>query len=207
MPIGQKVPFVDSLSRFAEDAMRSAQQVLGKAMPASVTAVEANNSIVTVKIEVSSDFTMPPVRCPVATPQWVRYPIQVGDKGMVVSSDFYLGGMSGLGGGVAELSQQANLAAVVFVPIGNTNFSALDDPTKALVNGPGGVVLQSEDATVSLDLGTTSGVMVDGPIGQNIFGARLIEAADDTDARQKGIPKDGFYRNPSGGVNIQRLED
>src|ERR1700743_7474 len=118
----QKTPFQRSMNRFAEQKALSAIQITGKSLPASVVAVDG--SIVTVKFEIqantsNSPFTLPNVTCPLAGPECIRYPTQSGAKGMVVSADAYLGGMSGLGGGVASLGLQANLSALVFFPFGN----------------------------------------------------------------------------------------
>jgi hypothetical protein len=49
--------------------------------------------------------------------------------------------------------------------------------------------------------------MIDAPLGGNIFGANLIEASDDNDAKTKGIPHNGFYYDNDGKVCLQRIPD
>lgn len=125
-------------------------QSTGRALPCSVAAV--SGSIVTVRFEVDSGAqTIPQVTMPKAESQWLRAPTQVGDQGMTIPADTYLGGISGLGGGVARLSQKrGNLSALAFMPLGSTAFAAAPDPNKAWVNGPAGAVLSDTAQTASI---------------------------------------------------------
>ena len=75
---------------------------------------------------------------PVEGSEYIRLPIQVGDKGWVKAADAYLGGVSGLGGGVASLVRQGNLAALVFAPIGNTNFATVSNANAVTIYGVNG---------------------------------------------------------------------
>jgi hypothetical protein len=119
--------------------------LMGKAMPASIVSVEKNGTIVKVKLELKSGFTLPEITVPVNGPEWVRYPIQVGDKGMVIPSDYALGAMNGMGSGVATLGRQANLATMVWHPIGNKKFEDRDDgeDKQVVIYGPDGVVVKT----------------------------------------------------------------
>src|ERR1700740_3746370 len=102
-------------------AITRAQQAirrLGRALPCRVVAV--SGSIVTVAFEVNAaPWTLPNITIPKAESNWVRMPTQVGDKGYTAPADAYLGGISGLGGGVATLTQPGNLTALVFTPVSN----------------------------------------------------------------------------------------
>ena len=146
----QKTPFVESLKQFTTQAAESFQQLLGKAVPASITAIDETGTIVTVQFEVKSVYTLPPVTCPLMGSEYIRFPLKVGDKGMVVPSDLYLGGMSGLGDGVADLTPQANLGAVVFMPFGNKKLTPTDDDKAVVIYGENGVVLRTADSSVRL---------------------------------------------------------
>lgn len=157
----QKTPLGRGLNRFAEKKVVEAIQLLGKALPASVMAV--SGSIVAVKFEVQTSLTLPTVTIPIAGPEWIRYPTQVGDKGAVFPADVYLGGMSGLGGGIADFSLQANLSALVFFPIGNKNWSATDNPNAVVIYGPDGVVLRTVDKLCTLTL-TATGIKIKGNV-------------------------------------------
>jgi len=152
-PLGQSLN--DLATKRAEDAI----QLLGKALPASITEVNKAGTIVTVKFELGAiPFTLPKVKMPVLTSEYIRAPLAVGCRGFVIPADAYLGGMSGLGGGVADLTQQSNLGALVFAPIGNVDFQDVG-ATVATMYGPGGVTLRTADSAVRLQL-TPSGVTI-----------------------------------------------
>lgn len=145
----------DTLNQLAIKQAAEATEKLGRALPCRVTAV--NGSIVTVAFEVdSTPWTLPPVTIPKAEGPWIRSPTQVGDFGMTVPSDVYLGGISGLGGGTATMTRRGNLTALVWVPVAATSFAAVDT-TKAFVSGPTGVVMQTENGDCALTL-TSAGL-------------------------------------------------
>jgi hypothetical protein len=164
----QKTPLVRSLNQLAQRRALDAIQELGQALPCSVIAV--SGSIVTVKFEVQSTYTLPSVTVPKAESEWIRTPTQVGDKGFVVPADTYLGGVSGLGGGTAGLSLQANLSALVFLPVASKSFSASDDPNAALIYGPNGVVIRTvaKDSVLTVAVGVirlhATSIIFDGPV-------------------------------------------
>jgi len=142
----QKVPVGDAILRVARGAIDQYHTLMGKAMPASVVSVGKNNTMVTVKIEIASDYTFPQVTCAVAGPEYLRVPIQKDDKGILVPSDYYLGAMDGTGTGVATLSRDPNLSAMVWMPIGNKKFTDVPDAdkNKVILYGPDGVVIQTK---------------------------------------------------------------
>ncbi len=147
----QKTPIQHTLNRWADGKINSAQALLGKAVPASALSVDATGTIVTVKLEVQQQpFTFPEVTCPVYGPQWVRWPIQPGDPGVCFPADYYMGGMSGLGDGVASLSQMMNLGTLVWFPIGNTNFGDTDNPNAVVIYGPDGTIIRDRDKKTAI---------------------------------------------------------
>ena len=138
----QKIPFIRSINQFAENKWDSLIDLEGKAIPASVTAIVGNTgTIVTVKVEVTTNYTIPPVTIPVFGPQWMRMPLQVGDMGVVFPADTSIGNVSGLGPAKVDLSKPANLSALVFFPVGNTNFPARMNQNRFELYGPDGVIL------------------------------------------------------------------
>ncbi len=165
----QKVPLARTLNVFAEKKVRGAMALLGNVLPAQVVAV--SNSIVTVRFllaaTANSPYTLPNVTIPINGPEYVRMPTQVGDKGIVIPSDVYLGGVSGLGGGTADLSLQANLSSLVFFPIGNKNFSATDDPNSVVIYGPNGAILRNAAKTSSVTI-SAAGTAIKVPIGSSV---------------------------------------
>lgn len=143
----QKTPITPSLNRIALQTVGTQIQQFGKALPCTVVSV--NGSIVTVNFEVTSTQTLPNVSIPKAESRWIRMPIQVGDAGLTMPADVYLGGITGLGGGVASMAPVPNLTALVFVPVGSTEFSSVNT-NASFISGPEGVVLQTDDGTSSL---------------------------------------------------------
>lgn len=173
----QKTHLGLTLNQFSQQKILSEIQKLGKAIPCSVTAV--SNSIVTVSFDITGPFTLPSVTIPLFGPEWIRYPIQVGTLGVVFPAGFYLGGVSGLGGGVADMAQPGNLSALVFFPVGNKNWANTDDANAVVVYGPNGVKLRDQGATthftlipgeISMSAGghsiviNSTGVVIDGKI-------------------------------------------
>lgn len=149
----QKTPIQQSLNGFANRKIDHAASLLGKSVPASALSVDPTNTIVTVKLELQEQpFTFPQITCPVYGPQWLRWPIQKGDPGVCFSSDYYLGGMSALGGGVASLTQMMNLGTLVWFPIGNANFSATDNAQAVVLYGPDGAVIRTADSGTKMVL-------------------------------------------------------
>lgn len=145
----RKTPLVQSLSNYTKKSIAGSLQREGQCLPCHVVAND--NSIVTVAFDVQSAFTLPTVKMPVYGFEYVRYPIQVGDKGLALPADVYLGGQSGLGTGTATLVQPSNLGALVFLPFSNTAWSDVD-PDAVTIYGPNGVVLRNTDSTSSLIL-------------------------------------------------------
>ncbi len=124
-----KNPLGRSLNELAAERARQAIEQTGKALPCSVASV-VSSGIVTVNFEVASpDITLPQVTVPICQPTYIRYPIQPGDLGMVISADAALGGVTGLGSGLPTLGvQPGNLTALAFVWLGNKNWDAALDP-------------------------------------------------------------------------------
>lgn len=161
-----KVPFAQSMAATINEKAAQAIGNLGLSLPCSVVAV--NGSIVTVNfliqqpVTVENPFTLPNVTCPIFGPEWIRYPVQVGDLGFVVPADAYLGGVSGLGGTMtADLSQPSNLGALVFFPIGNKNFAGPLDANKLELYGKTGVVIKDKQGgNVLIDIDDSGNITI-----------------------------------------------
>jgi hypothetical protein len=141
----QKTPLARSLEQFANRKVAGAIQLLGKALPAEVTAVAG--SIVTVKFLITSPYTLPQIQVPLAGCEYARPPTQFGDTGVVFPADAFIGAVSGLGAGTADLTQPAPLAALTFFPIGSKNFSPTDDPNAYVIYGPDGAIIRDSAKT------------------------------------------------------------
>jgi hypothetical protein len=101
--------------------------------------------------------TLEQVTMPLFGPEYIRYPVQVGDLGACFPVDVYLGGISGLGGGTADDTLQGNLSTLVWFPIASKNWSAEGiDPNALTLYGPNGVVLKDQQGLTVATL-TSSG--------------------------------------------------
>ena len=149
----QKTPFLRTINEFAEKKAADAIQLLGKALPASVVSV--SNSIVTVKFELNTTFTLPQITVPIATSQYRREPTQVGDLGVVRPADVRIGGITGLGAGVADFTLPANLAALVWEPVANSGWSATDDANAYVIYGPNGAIIRDTGKNCTILLNQT----------------------------------------------------
>lgn len=157
MPIHIKQPPTKSLNKFASKKISDAYQLTGKALPCTV--VKVAGAIVTVSFDVdAAPWSLPQITVPVASPIYIRLPIQKGDRGGVIPFDVYLGGASGLGGGTANLSQRANLSTGLFVPIGSALWAAVNANILVL-QGPDGTTIQQIGSPVSLTA-NGSGVVI-----------------------------------------------
>jgi hypothetical protein len=163
---GQKVAFARSMEQFANRKITGAMAALGQSLPASV--VSRTGGIVTVKFEIAttpnSPYTLPNIKVPLVGAEFARAPIGAGTKGFVITADAYLGGMSGLGGGVADLSPRGNLSMLVWTPIGNTAWMAAIDDNAYEAYGPNGVNLYNTAKTAILKV-TTAECSITPPIG------------------------------------------
>jgi hypothetical protein len=153
----QKTPFVRTINEFAQSKVSAALQLLGKSLPASVVAV--NGSIVTVKFEIKTTFTLPQVTVPIATSQWRREPTQVRDMGVVRPSDAPLGAISGLGAPTASLVTLANLEALVWEPVASKKWPATPDPNAYVIWGPNGFICSDTGGNCSI-VGDTENIVV-----------------------------------------------
>ena len=145
-------------NQLAVNRATQAIQNTGRALPCRV--VNVSGAIVTVAFEVqNSPQTLPQITIPKAESPWVRMPTQVGDRGVTMPSDAYLGGVSGLGGGTATLTPTGNLTALVFVPISNSGSPPIDQ-NAAQVQGPNGAIIRTTTGTTSSIVTNDSGTTI-----------------------------------------------
>lgn len=172
MSIDQKLNFGSSMNRFAEIKVEDALQKAGKVLPVSV--VKQDGNMITVAFELRDiPYVLPQVTIPLFGPQYIRYPMQPGDKGIVIPADTYLGGVSGQGGGIADLTPPANLSALVFLPISNTEWEGVDGQV-VTIYGPEGVTIRDAGSNTTFLL-TPDSVTIATPghfkvtVGSTIF--------------------------------------
>lgn len=163
MSYDQKVPFSRTLPQVMGRVARSTVSRLGLAIPGSVTAV--SGAIVTVQ-PMLAGANLGPLTMPLASAQYLRLPIQVGDKGVAMPASFYLGAVSGLGnGGSADTSiPDGNLTALFWVPLGSKGWATVSDPNAVTIYGVGssGVTLKTGTGNASITLTDNSLTLVCG---------------------------------------------
>ena len=167
MPDAQKLWMGTTLNQNTVKRINDQVQQTGKALPCRVVARSGN--IITVAFEITNTpLTLPQVTIPQAISRYAQPPTQVGDKGIVASCDTYLGGVSGLGGGTADLSQQANLSTLLYFPVSNKNWDIVSPRINAyFITAPAGFIAQVDDGTVKLDL-SGDGIVITIPSGKTL---------------------------------------
>ena len=145
----------------------AAIQSTGRALPCTVIAVDVGAaSLLTVKFEANipyvvngetKTYNLPPLTLPKAESQWLRAPVQIGDVGLTIPADTFLGGISGLGTGVANLGiDYGNLSTLAWVPIATTSFGAAPNLNQVWANGPAGAVVSDTAQTLTTVTDKTS---------------------------------------------------
>lgn len=186
----QKTPLVDTLNRFAERKVAEFIQQLGKSLPASVVTVQGN--LVQIKFELVTTYTLPNIIVPMAGSQYLRLPIQSGCAGVVVPAAARLGGVTGMGGGTADLSLAGNLSTLWFIPLSNKGWTATDNPDAVVLYGPDGAIIRNTANTASVVV-DAAGVAVKFPVGTSL---RVINMP----ASAAGLPSGSLYRT---GTDVQ----
>lgn len=147
MSTEKKLSFAGNMNNFAANKIAQAQLMAGKVLPAAV--VERNGNMVVIQVLLRNvPYVVPHLTVPLFGPEYIRYPMQPGDKGILIPADTYLGGISGLGGGTADLTQPANLSALTFLPISNTEWEGVD-PNVLTMYGPEGVTLRDSGSNTT----------------------------------------------------------
>ncbi len=205
MDLSQKTPFAVTMTHYIQNKIDTNQEFFGWQLPCRVTKVEG--SIVTINFEVAQNegFNFPEVQCAIAQSTYVRLPVQVGDLGICLSANARLGGINGLGNGLAPLATPLNLEGLIYVPIGNLNWSAVD-PDAVNINAPNGVVIRDTNNACTITL-VPSGVtvvrgatqMVINDAGVTITGNLLVHGSITGD--------NGFYITGGTGATMQITGD
>lgn len=120
----QKLPFQQSLARLAQSRAKEAIGLLAMSLPASI--IEVNGAVAKVKFEVLDEYNLPEIEVPISGSEYVRIPLQPGDKGILVPCEASIFGVSGMSTNVADLTTPANLSSLMFVPIGNKKWKSVD---------------------------------------------------------------------------------
>lgn len=175
MSISTKKPLALTLTRLISSSLADGDQLAGQAWPVSVLSVDG--AIVTVVFEVDSEFTLPQVTCPIAESRYVRLPVQEGDKGMVMAATARLGGVTGLGSGLAPLVAPSNLGALVYVPLGNKAWPTID-PNAVVIQAPNGSKILTDDGASEIIIDPNQVKVIQGSTTVTITGGVVTVDAE-----------------------------
>jgi len=96
---------------------------------------------------------------PIAESKYIRLPVQIGDKGIILSASTNIGNVSGLGAGTPNLSISdipGNLSACVFVPVANAKWPTVDPNTVyILAPNSGTIILDCESVVATHNMSAT----------------------------------------------------
>jgi hypothetical protein len=191
-----KTPFSQSLTTVGRGTAEDSKQLSGKSLPCSVSQVISSGIVeINFEVQVGAPWTLPKIQIPILYPEYIRYPIQVGDKGLALAADFRLGGLSGLGSGVPSLTDlPGNLSCLAFLWLGSSSWSEPLDPNSVEIYGVGdkGVILHDGGSTNTLTVDgdgmnlncTALGVFGTAPIAQKTVSGDL---SGSTDTDLKGV--------------------
>ncbi len=158
------------LYQVAAKAVRVAMEQLGKKLPCHVVAVTGQIVTVAFDLPTGVPWVLPQITIPKAEGPWINSPTQIGDVGLTVPADVYLGGISGIGGGIASWRRPGNLDALVWVPVAKQSTTILNQ-NAALVQGPDGAIVQTTQGTASSIVTNQSGTTV-------TFGSSVLTVED-----------------------------
>jgi hypothetical protein len=144
----QKLSFQVALGNIARKGANDAIDLIGLSLPASVVSV--SGAFVTIKFEVLAEYSFPQITVPIATSQYVRVPIKIGDKGILIPCDANIAGISGQNNGTASIEPLANLSSLVFLPIGNKKWANVD-PSMLVLTGDSDVMIRDDTHQLQLE--------------------------------------------------------
>jgi len=155
MSNGQKFPFNVALSQAMQRESENQQALTGRLWPCHVVAVQGQ--IVTVKFDLLPEMgvVIPDATIPIATFEYIRYPVQIGDKGVTLCAEVSIAAHVGLGKGLATRARMPSMAALYFLPLAQMGFSQVD-PNKITLYGPDGAVLRTAGGESSITVDPTS---------------------------------------------------
>ena len=151
----EKLWFGNSLNQAAIARASDAIMRTGKSLPCIVQAVQG--SFVTVAFAVdASPWVLQAVTIPKAEGPWIRSPTQVGDPGVAISADVFLGNISGQTAEVPNMRRPGNLGALMWLPVASKAYPAVN-PNQAIAVGPDGAVIGTADGSTQIAI--TNGII------------------------------------------------
>jgi hypothetical protein len=151
-----KISFISQLQNFARTMTGNEKQNLPKQMQGHVSQI-LENDFLEFTFDANGPFTLPKIKIPQAFSKYHREPTQVGDKGYIVSNDYYLGGESGDAGGTATMYPRGNIATGTYHPVSAKDFPTRDLNNFLITGGPTGITAQSADTKTNINIDFAQG--------------------------------------------------
>lgn len=151
MSANQRFDFRTKLNELAQSQAKKAIAQLGMSLPASIVAV--TGQVATVKFEITTiadGYVLPPVTIPIMGSSYVQQPFQLGDTGFVMPVDASIFTVAGMTQGAANLHALPNMSSLVFFPVGNRLWPAVD-PLSLVLTGIDDVLLRDKTHQLSLE--------------------------------------------------------
>lgn len=144
-----KIPLQQALRTFTSARANDFAQNMAKSLPVSISQLE--NDFVHVMFQpINGIFSLPVVKMAQSFSAYAREPTQTKEQGNAVPSDFYLGGVTGFGGGNANFFPRGNLTTLSYQPVNRTVFPSRDYNQYTLAGGTTGVkILQNNPPSTS----------------------------------------------------------
>lgn len=168
MDFSKRLPVAQNLATAIDWRIKTLTQLQGWELPCTVVAVDDSKGFVTVNFEVqNTPFTLPHITIPVVGWEYIRLPIQVGDRGITRKIDVNIASISGQGSTPPNISDAGNLTEVLaFAPIMNKGFTDSDDPNAVLIYGPNGVIIRTIYVDPETDVNSkitvdTTGILIE----------------------------------------------
>jgi hypothetical protein len=142
-----KIPLQTSLRSFSSARTNDFQQSQAQSIPMQVT--KTDKDFVYASFQPSNGiFTMPVIKISQSFSAYQREPTQIKEQGNAVPSNYYTGGVTGLGGGNADFQPRGNLTTLSYQPINRTVFPDRDYQQHHIAGGPNGVkIIQANPPT------------------------------------------------------------
>ena len=166
----QKLPLSRTFPALATQQALNELQKVGLRLPGHVVAV--SGAIVTVAFDVEG-LALPNVTMAAQMSKYMRAPIQVEDLGYATTADAYLGGVTGLGGGTADLTQRGNLSMLVWVPVSNKDWSIPDPTASVMTSANGDFVVSVGNSGITMSYNGTTLLQIN-TSGQVIINSRVF---------------------------------
>ena len=155
--LGQKLHITSNLNARMVQQAYEQLQAQGQELPVHV--VKNDNSILTLAFDVDpTQWPLQNIDIPSFGPEYIRYPYQVGDKGVLRKNSVVVSNITGTGPTTPSGFQlPGNLSQMYFQPIASAKWSKSEDPNAIIKYGPTGGIVRDTNKKAQLKVHPTDG--------------------------------------------------